>query len=277
MDIKTHILLSAKINQVSPILVGQLTDLHLFADENQKLIGMPTALSLQAVIERLRVLKPELDLLLLTGDLSGDSTHQSYENLLNLINQVQIPTYWIPGNHDCAIAMNQVLNLRLVSQRKSFERGGWNFILLNSSVPGCVHGYLSVKTLQWLDSQLKMVGSKPTLVALHHPPFYINSDWLDTSRLQNAEEFFAILDNYPQVKIVLFGHIHQEFHYQRHNINYLGTPSTCIQFKPESSIFAVDKKPPGFRLLKLYPNGTWETQVERVPYYHAVDLAATGY
>lgn len=251
--------------------------MHQFADENQQLIGMPTAQSLQAVIERLRVLQPELDLLLLTGDLSGDGTHQSYENLLNQLWQVQIPTYWLPGNHDCAIAMQQVLNLRLVSRRKSFERGGWNFILLDSSVSGCVHGCLSAQTLNWLDSQLKRLGNKPTLVALHHPPFHINSNWLDISSLQNAGEFFAVLDCYPQVKLVLFGHVHQEFHHQRNNVDYLATPSTCIQFEPGSSSFAVDKTSPGFRLLKLYPNGTWETWVERVPYSHTLDLAATGY
>lgn len=265
------------MNLVSPMSIAQVTDIHLFADENHELLGMPTTESFQAVIQSLREQQPELDLLLLTGDLSGDGTHQSYESVQNLLCPLQIPTYWLPGNHDSAIAMEQVLNLGLVSRRKSFERCGWNFVLLNSCVPGYVHGHLSVLTLQWLDSQLKMIGDKPTLVALHHPPFYVNSDWLDRSILQNPEEFFAVLDRHPQVKLVLFGHIHQEFHYQRYDVHYLGTPSTCIQFKPESSTFTLDQKPPGFRLLKLYSNGTWETGVERVPYFHTLDLAATGY
>ena len=120
-------------------------------------------------------------------------------------------------------------------------------------------------TLHWLDSQLKIIGNNPTLVALHHPPFYVNSHWLDSSTLQNPEEFFAVLDRHPQVKLVLFGHIHQEFHYQRYDVHYLGNPSTCIQFAPLSSTFTLDQKPPGFRLLKLYPNGTWESWVERIP------------
>jgi Icc protein len=268
---------TAKMNEVSPVSIAQVTDMHLFANQNQELLGMPTTESFQAVIQRLKDLRSELDLLLLTGDLSGDGTLESYENVQNLLLPLQIPAYWLPGNHDSCIAMEQALNVGLFSRRKSFERGGWNFLLLDSAVPGRVHGYLQTKTLDWLDCQLKMVGDKPTLVTLHHHPLQVNSDWLDTSTLQNSEEFFAIIDRYPQVKLVLFGHIHQEFQIQRHHVHYLGTPSTSIQFAPSSVKFAIEQKTPGFRLLKLYPDGSWETWIERVAYFHTIEMAATGY
>ncbi|OCQ89430.1 phosphodiesterase [Nostoc sp. MBR 210] len=265
------------MNFIPPLSIAQVTDIHLFASENHQLLGMPTSESFKVVLARLQELKSEIDLLLLTGDLSGDGTSESYEHLQSLVNQLQIPTYWLPGNHDCAIAMNEILNLGMISRRKSFQRGNWNFILLNSAVPGCVHGHLSANTLSWLESELIKLGDKPTLIALHHPPFLINSLWLDSSSLQNPEEFFAVIDRHPQVKLVLFGHIHQKFQHQRHNVEYLGTPSTCIQFRSNSPTFAIDEKSPGFRLLKLYPSGVWETSIERVPYFHPLELAATGY
>lgn len=278
MDIKTHIrLVSPKMKEVYPITIAQVTDMHLFASEQQQLLGMPTTESFNAVIERLKKMRDELDLLLLTGDLSGDSTPQSYGNLQNLLSPLFLPSYWLPGNHDDSIIMNEVLNLGLVSRRKCFERGGWNFVLLDSSVPGKVHGYLRRETLEWLDLQLNMADDKPTVIALHHPPFNVNSRWLDKSSLRNSEDFFAVLDKYPQVKLVLFGHIHQEFYTQRQGVDYLGTPSTCIQFQPKSKKFALDQNLPGFRLMKLYPDGTWESWVERVPYFHTVELAANGY
>lgn len=265
------------MKEVYPITIAQVTDMHLFASEQQQLLGMPTTQSFNAVVECLKNMRDELDLLLLTGDLSGDSTSQSYGNLQNLLSPLFLPSYWLPGNHDDSIVMNEVLNLGLVSRRKCFERGGWNFILLDSSIAGKVHGYLRDETLEWLNSQLAITGDKPTVIALHHPPFNVNSRWLDNSSLQNSEDFFAILDKYPQVRLVLFGHIHQEFYTQRHGVDYLGTPSTCIQFQPKTRKFALDQKSPGFRLMKLYPNGTWESWVERVPYFHAVELAANGY
>jgi Icc protein len=113
------------------------------------------------------------------------------------------------------------------------------------------------------------------LVALHHPPFPVNSAWLDASSLQNPGELFAVLDRYPQVKLVLFGHIHQEFQHQRHQVDYLGSPSTCFQFHSESPTFAINQDCPGFRLLKLYPDGRWETRVERVAYPYPLKSAAT--
>lgn len=265
------------MNQISPVSIAQVTDIHLFASEKHQLLGMPTVESFKVVMERLKELKEEIDLLLLTGDLSGDGTSASYENLQSIVNQLQIPTYWVAGNHDCAIAMNEILNIGMISRRKSFQRGNWNFILLNSAVPECVHGHLTTDTLSWLDSELAKLGNNPTLLALHHPPFLMNSVWLDSSSLKNPEEFFAVIDRHPQVKLVLFGHIHQQFQRQRHNVTYLGTPSTCIQFRSHSPTFAIDQKAPGFRLLKLYPSGIWETSVERVPYFHPLELAATGY
>lgn len=278
MDIKTCIrLVPPKMKEVCPITIAQVTDIHLFASEHQQLLGMPTTDSFNAVIERLKKMRDELDLLLLTGDLSGDGTSQSYGNLQSLLSPLFLPSYWLPGNHDDSIVMNEVLNSGLVSRRKCFERGEWNFILLDSSIAGKVYGYLRDETLNWLDSQLGMAGDKPTVIALHHPPFRINSRWLDNSSLQNSEDFFAVLDKYLQVKLVLCGHIHQEFCTQRNGVDYLGTPSTCVQFQPKSKKFALEQKSPGFRLMKLYPNGTWESWVERVPYFHAVELAANGY
>ncbi|AFZ00768.1 3',5'-cyclic-AMP phosphodiesterase [Calothrix sp. PCC 6303] len=265
------------MKQVFPLSIAQITDIHLFANEDQKLLGVPTMESLGAVIEYLQMHEQELDLLLLTGDLSGDGESESYENLRNLLSPLQIPTYCLPGNHDHAIAMSEFLSFGLISQRKSFERGGWNFILLDSSVPGKVHGHLSQETLFWLDSQLKATKDIPTLIALHHPPFLVNSSWLDSSRLQNPEELFAVLDAYPKVKLVLFGHIHQEFEKHRQGVGYLGTPSTCIQFQPGSQDFTLDPIYPGFRLLKLHGNGTWETSVPRVAFEQTLELTALGY
>ncbi|CCH65799.1 3',5'-cyclic-nucleotide phosphodiesterase [Richelia intracellularis HM01] len=260
-----------------PVSVAQITDIHLFADENQELLGIPTKDSFCAVIEHLGNLDTEIDMLLLTGDISGDGSPESYENLQNLLYPLRLPTYSVPGNHDCSNVMKEVLNLKLFSRRKSFERGGWNFILLNSCISEQAHGYLSIETLDWLDAQLTILDSKPTLIALHHPPFLINSQWLDKSRLQNPEDLFAIIDRHSYIKLVICGHIHQEFQYQRYQVNYLSTPSTCIQFQPNSPDFTLDDKQPGFRYLKLYSNGDWESWVERVPFLYPLNLSNTGH
>lgn len=266
------------MNQVSPLSIAQVTDIHLFADDKQDLLGISTTKSLQAVIERLYNLQPQPDLVLLTGDLSQDGTPESYNRLQNLLSPLKKPIYWVGGNHDNLQAMQQVLDRAPISPQKAFSVGGWYFLLINSAVSGYVHGHLSPETLRWLDFRLKLFSTQPTVVALHHPPFYVNSAWLDDSTLENPEELFVILDRHPQVQLVLFGHIHQEFSRQRNGIYYLGSPSTSIQFEPKSSNFSLKHEQPGFRLLNLYPDGTWETKIERVAgCEQLLDLAATGY
>ncbi len=262
---------------LSPLRVVQMTDAHLFADGNQRLLGLPTLESFQAVLDQVNSLEHKPDLILLTGDLSQDGTPESYQKLQRWLTPLNIPTYWLPGNHDFLPAMEQVLDDRVISPEKSFEVGGWHFLLLNSQVSGCVHGYLTRETLNWLDKHLKGLRNRPTLVGLHHPPFAVGSDWLDGSTLKNPEELFAVLDRHPQVKLVLFGHIHQEYSRQRRQVQYLGTPSTCIQFEPGSEDFALGDECPGFRLLHLYPDGRWWTVVKRTSYLHQLDLAARGY
>ncbi|NDJ18834.1 3',5'-cyclic-AMP phosphodiesterase [Myxacorys almedinensis] len=262
----------------SPSLrIVQVSDTHLFATEDRHLLGLSTLRSLEALLESLRQLAPLPDLFLLTGDLSQDGTAASYQHLQARFNSLEVPIYWLPGNHDCVEMMERSLTHPLFKADKSFQGGGWRLILLNSQAPGCVHGMLSPSALDELKQQLQQFPHTPTLVSMHHPPLEVESEWIDGSRLQNASEFFDIVDRYSQIKLVVFGHVHQEFYYQRGTVSYLGTPSTCVQFEPKSTEFALGHQEPGFRLIELYKDGTWATQVQRIHYMGKLDLAATGY
>ena len=262
----------------SPLLVAQITDTHLLAASEGKLLGVPTAESFAAILGRIQSLERQPDLLLLTGDLSQDETPASYERLAAEVGTLGIPTYWLPGNHDCPELMTEILCQPPISPAKTFQAGGWRSILLDSSVPGQVHGCLSDRSLQWLEAQLQLHPDVPTLVGLHHPPFEIDSAWIDYSRLKNPEDLFAILDRHAQVRVVVFGHIHQDFSYERRGVWYLASPSTCVQFQPRCRQFSLDDLAPGFRLLSLEADGRFETRIERVPLGAVrLDLSATGY
>jgi len=58
----------------------------------------------------------------------------------------------------------------------------------------------------------------------------------------------------------------------------MASPSTCVQFLPKSTAFAVDHAAPGYRWLSLFEDGRIETGVERLDEIPgAVDLASAGY
>jgi 3',5'-cyclic-AMP phosphodiesterase len=248
--------------------IAQITDTHLFSDDRQAMLGCQTNLSFQAVISYTSQLHPKPDVLLLTGDLSQDESVESYIYLRSQVDSLKIPTYWIPGNHDQELSeMENVLNSTFIHPQKQFQRGGWNFVLLNTMMAGKVQGRLNARELERLERSLDS-HDLPAIVVLHHPPMNVGTALMDEIQLENGDELLAILDRFPQVKLVVFGHIHQAFEQQRGTIRFVGTPSTCIQLKPlsqEMSVAAlIDDLPPGLRLFDLYPDGQFETEVQRV-------------
>ena len=97
---------------------------------------------------------------------------------------------------------------------------------------------------------------------------------MDAMSLVNSEDFFRVLDRHPQVRAVIWGHIHQEFYTKRAGVNLIGTPSTCVQFKPGAQHFEIDHHPPAYRWLCLHSNGAIETGVRYVSHGN-VDVRRT--
>jgi 3',5'-cyclic-AMP phosphodiesterase len=243
--------------------IAQLTDTHLFADPSQTMLGCATNQTFQRAIAKLHSLTPQPDLILLTGDLSQDDSAASYEHLQTHLAPLNIPTYWLPGNHDQNLeALFEILSEPPCSPSKIIHQGGWQILLLGTMLPQQVQGRLAQEALDWLEEQLQAQPSLPTLVALHHHPLPIGSAWMDRIGLENGEAFLAVCHRYPQVKLVLNGHIHQAFQGDRHGVTFLGSPSTCVQFKAQQDVMAVDEsRGPGFRLLDLQTDGRFATEV----------------
>jgi len=102
------------------------------------------------------------------------------------------------------------------------------------------------------------------LICLHHHPVLMKSRWLDTVGLANAGDFLEVLRRHPQVRAVLFGHVHQALDEVRDGLRVIATPSTCSQFKPKSDDFAVDDSPPAWRTLQLHADGSIDTTLRWV-------------
>ena len=241
--------------------VLQLTDTHLYAGADSELYHINTRRSLQSVIYHARHSLPEIDLVLVTGDLVHDESRDGYQALQELMGAISSPVYYISGNHDDPGLMQQVLTTYDGSGFQVTTYENWSILLLDSAVNGCVDGEISQHILNQLDAYLEKHANVSVLVALHHHVLNIQSPWLDALNLRNGEEFMRILERHKQVKAVINGHIHQELDEYRNAIRYLGTPSTCFQFMPRQDQAAIDTKPPGYRYLVLGDDGSVKTQV----------------
>jgi len=263
-------------NSVARII--QITDPHIFKDDNGKLLGLETRKSLSAIIEDIKKKNINADLILATGDISQDQSEESYQYFSEIMGQFETPLCWLPGNHDDVNKMADHLVADNISPAKIINLGNWQLILLNSSVSGKVHGCLGEAQRTFLQKTLHSGQSSYRMPVLHHHPVDINCQWLDPLGLEDSQMLFEVLDNSPNVKGLLWGHIHQIYDQYRGDIRMLATPSSSVQFKPQSKEFAADTESPGYRVLELEDDGKITTQVHRIKHIDfTVDYSIKGY
>ena len=247
-----------------PVTLIQITDTHIFDEASGKLGGVNTRDSLQRVLDYIAKHFGDADMLVLTGDNTHEATEVAYRALRDMVEQLGIPYSFLAGNHDFEVPMLTLSSDEGDSEiDKWMNVGNWNILLLDSHEEHKVPGKLAEDELGFIDSILATMEG-PVLAFVHHPLLPVGCDWLDRQRIANADAFFAIASKHKQIKAVVNGHVHQEWSGEKNGIKLFSTPSTCMQFKPNSHDYAEDPIAPGFRWFKLYDDGHFETAVVRV-------------
>lgn len=239
----------------------QVTDTHLTGDSDGTLLGMNTERSARQVIDA-ALASQQPDCVLVTGDIAADGQAAAYEQLNGFFNH-RVPTLWLPGNHDDVRAQKDAYRDHL--KRRIVGRH-WDVLMLETQVVGKVGGYFSSAELDALQRAVAdaAAGDKSLLIATHHPLRALQSTWLDEQAVSNASAALTIMQALSDRVVVVSGHVHQESDAVVQGVRMLTTPSTCIQFAPQSHDFALDDKQPGYRRIVLQPNGQIETQVIRI-------------
>lgn len=238
----------------------QMTDTHISADGDELLAGVDTTGTLLNVIAAVNS-HEDLELALLTGDLAETPDVSTYKKLAGLLRKVELPVCCLPGNHDDPQLMQRLLNTGNASTANFITCGNWSIILLNTHEPGNEGGYLSATELAALAEALERSADRHVLICLHHQPVPIQSPWMDSMALGNSEALFRVLDRHNNVRGIIWGHIHQEFATTRNGVLLLGSPSTCIQFRPHSDEASIDNKPPAYRTLTLTEIGGVQSRI----------------
>ena len=256
----------------------QITDCHLGPQKSETLLGLDTDESLEDVLRLIQQAEPTFDHLLCTGDVASEGHLDCYARYEKIVRRYfSQPLSWLAGNHDDADIMESSQEA-LGIQGRLVELGNWLVVLLDSSVPGQVYGQLAASELDFLEHVLKGHPGKHVIVSLHHQLIPVGCAWLDQYVVRNADALFSLIDAYPNVKIVTWGHVHQEFQSTRRGVQLLSTPSTCVQFKPLCEDFTVDTLMPGYRWFELNNDGSYETGIVRVTgKQYVIDYKSAGY
>ena len=197
------------------LLIAQISDLHI-RPAGQLAYGVAeTNVMAERAIHALSRLRPQPDVVILTGDAADCGLDEEYAILLALLDRLPCPVHIVPGNHD----RRENMRAAFAPFGKFGARGPLNFaadagplrlVGLDSLVEGASHGELSSETLAFLEGELSAHRDRPTIVCLHHPPFVCGIEHMDRIRLlAGGEELAGIIGRHPQVERILAGHHHR--------------------------------------------------------------------
>jgi 3',5'-cyclic AMP phosphodiesterase CpdA len=124
------------------------------------------------------------------------------------------PLYLLPGNHDHRAHLREAFPAHSYLPASgplsfSIDHFPLRVVAVDQIVPGETHGLLTEAHAEWLDSTLAAKPDKPTIVALHHPPFLTHDMLFDNIGLLNADLFASVIARHPQVIRIVCGHHHR--------------------------------------------------------------------
>ena len=257
-----------------PILLAQISDLHIKPPGQLAYGRVDTAKALERCVAILNEFKPAPDFVVISGDLADTPVVEEYADLTRLLAPLKLPFAVIPGNHDSREMMRATFSKARYAfpsgaLNQKVEVGGLDLLLLDSSVPGKPHGALDAPTLQWLDATLSSSIDRPALLFLHHPPVTTGIWHMDRQNLSNASEFAAIVRRHPRARLVACGHVHRAT-----LTMFAGIPCTICPAPNHAVDLDLDKlrepslkvEPPAFHLHAWFPgDGFGQLVTHQVP------------
>lgn len=241
--------------------VLQVSDCHVPRDPHTPYRGLNADRNLASLLPAIRRWQP--DLLLLTGDVSEDGSAAAYGRVSAQLSTAGAPVLALPGNHDDPAVMRRYFPLGPWGGLHAYEKRNWLLVLLDSTEPGRVSGGFSDAALYQLEQCLRGASNRHVLIALHHQPVLVNSLWIDRHALERADAFWSVVDRFPQVRCIAWGHVHQDFHAVRGEKVLMGSPSTVANCLPGRETFTLDIGGPACRWLELNMDGALETGLLR--------------
>lgn len=219
------------------IRIVQITDPYLLAD-----IHYQERLPIQVfeqILGHIGQLSPLPDLLVLTSEI----LKQRRSNMLHLLKKLNIPFHWVAHEKNAA-----------------FNVKGTHFIMLNSWAENQTQGCLGNDTLEFLQNDLEESWAYPCIVTLRHHPLAIRTLSPPKDILKDAKHFLNTIDQFYNIKAVLFGHIHHDFMLERNDIWFFASPAVC-PMNPQNPEVVFQ-----YRVLDLTSDGEVETNLVQVEF-----------
>jgi 3',5'-cyclic AMP phosphodiesterase CpdA len=236
------------------MLIAQITDCHISSP------GAPEGL--QRVAQAIEELEQAPDLILATGDLANDGRPDEYEALRTGLEAFRAPVYLLPGNHDRRETLKSGFPDHGYLPEGPFlhytiEEHPLRIVAVDTVKPGSHGAEQCADRLAWLDETLSAAAERPTLVAMHHPPFRSGFYRFDQLGFDGLDAFRDLIGRHPQVRKVVCGHLHRVVEAPIGQASMIVAPSTAYGFDFSMGDAPIRQAgdPPAFLLHKFGNDG----------------------
>lgn len=196
------------------MLIAHISDTHI-AGPGQKTYGIaPMAENLARCVASINALTMAPDMVLLSGDVTNDFSHDQAMRAAKILADLNCPYYLVPGNHDDRDVLWDVFGGTACPTRADgfinyvIEGGAVRIIALDSVASGQSGGQICDTRAAWLREVLARGADQPTVIFTHHPPMKCGVPESDVDGFEGAETLGAIVASHPNIERILCGHIH---------------------------------------------------------------------
>ena len=254
--------LPLKKSELNTLTIAQISDSHLFADPKGRHHHANVYENLKQVLCAIKA-QPIVDAIVFTGDLTQDHTEDSYQLFVKAFDvcEINIPVYYVSGNHDEPSLLNQYLSKAPFCQHKVIENNHWQVILIESKSETPAGLITNVACEQ----AAKVINQAKLQLLLTHHHAVDAGFFIDQHGLINKNEFQGWLSRFSSIAALGCGHIHQALilpvQLAERSVNLYACPATSIQFDIKSPVPATNGQPPGYQVFTLASTGELSREV----------------
>ena len=203
-----------------------------------------------------------------TGDLTNNAEPGEIDELVRLLAPLDVPLLPLPGNHDDRDQFRAAFDMPWADDHLSWsvDVDGVAIVGLDTTVPGDHGGLLDPPREAWLAEALAATADRPTVVAMHHPPFATGIAWMDVGMLERADAFTELIRANRHVERILCGHLHRPVQATVGGVAASVGLSTIhhvnLDLSPDATVELIDD-PAGYQLHR-YDGCGWVTHTRYV-------------
>jgi 3',5'-cyclic-AMP phosphodiesterase len=208
----------------------QISDSHIGFD---KPANTDVTATLRAAIAKIKADPEPPAFVLHTGDLTHLSKPAEFDTLQQVLSDLSVPVFYVPGEHDVLDDDGKGYLARFGKGTRgagwhSFDQSGVHFIglvnVVNLKAGGL--GTLGNEQLEWLAQDVKRLkSSTPIVVFAHIPLWSVYPEW--GWGTDDSERALSLLRRFGSVS-VLNGHIHQVMHKVEGHVTFHTAMSTAF-------------------------------------------------